>query len=64
MEKEKKELETKVERLEKEMAEQSKSFFYLKHEKEKNGKIISDLTKKVEEGVERSGEREWLVHGD
>ena len=41
------------ERLEKEMAELSQSSFYLKQEKEKNEKIICDLTKKVEEGVEK-----------
>ena len=53
IEEEKKGLETKVKRLEKEMAELSKSSFYLKQEKEKDEKIISDLTKKVEEGVEK-----------
>ena len=35
------------------MTELSKSFFCLKQEKEKNGKTISDLMKKVEEGAEK-----------
>ena len=38
MEEEKKELEMKVERLEKEIAELSESSLYLKLEKEENGK--------------------------
>ena len=50
IEEEKKELQTKVERLEKELGKNS---FYLKQEKEKNEKIISDLTKKVEEDVDK-----------
>ena len=55
MEEERKEVEIKVKRLEKEMVELSKSSFYQKQEKEKNGKIISHLTKRVEEGVEKDG---------
>ena len=53
MEEEKKVLETKVQRLEKEVTELSKSSFCLKQEKENNEKTISDLTKKVEEGAEK-----------
>ena len=56
MEEEKKELEIKVERLEKEMTELSESSSYLKQEKEKNGKVISDLMKKVEEDVEKEND--------
>ena len=53
IEEEKKELETKVQRLEKGVTELSKSYFCLKQEKENNEKTISDLTKKVEEGAEK-----------
>ena len=35
------------------MTELSRSSFYLKQEKEKNEKTISDLTKKVEAGAEK-----------
>ena len=49
MEEEKKELEIKVERLEKEIAELSESSSYLKQEKEENGQVISELVMKVEE---------------
>ena len=55
MEEEKKELEMKVERLEKEVAELSESSFHLKQEKEENGQEISDLMKKVE-GVEKEND--------
>ena len=53
MEEGKKELEMKVERLEKEIVELSESSSYLKQEKEENEKVISELVKKVEEGVEK-----------
>ena len=46
----------KVERLEKEVAELSESSFYLKQEKEENGKVISKLVKKIEEGVEKEND--------
>ena len=53
IEEEKKELETKVQCLEKEVTELSKSSFCLKQEKKKIEKTISDLTNKVEEGAEK-----------
>ena len=43
----------KVERLEMEVADLSESSFYLKQEKEENEKVISELVKKNEEGVEK-----------
>ena len=45
----KKELEMKVERLGKEIAELSESSSHLKQKKEENGKIISELVKKGRE---------------
>ena len=39
----KEDLEMKIERLEKEVAEMSESSFYLKQEKEENRKVISEL---------------------
>ena len=62
MEEEKKELEMKVERWEKEIAELSESSSYLKQEKEENGKVISELVKKVGEGVEK--ENDLLIEID
>ena len=53
IEEEKKELETKVQRLEKKVIELSKSSFCLKQEKEKNETTISNLTKKIEKGAEK-----------
>ena len=53
MEEEKKDLEMKIERLEKEVVEFSESSFYLKQEKEENGKVISELVKKIEKGLEK-----------
>ena len=53
MEEQMKELEMKVEKLEKGVAEQSESSLYLNQEKEENGKLISELVKKIEEGVEK-----------
>ena len=53
MEEEKEDLEMKVERLEKEVAKLSENSFYLKQEKEENGKEISELVKKIEEDVEK-----------
>ena len=46
----------KVERLEKEVAELSESSFYLKQEKEENGKVILELVKKIEESVEKEND--------
>ena len=53
MEEEKKDLEMKIERLEKEVVEFSENSFYLKQEKEENGKVISELVKKIEKGLEK-----------
>ena len=53
MEEENKDLEMEIERLEKEVVELSESSFYLKQEKEENGKVISELVKKIEEDVEK-----------
>ena len=53
VEKEKKALEMKIERLENEVIELSESSFYLKQEKEENGKVISELVSRIEEGVEK-----------
>ena len=67
IEEEKKELETKVlpkvQWLEKEVIELTKSSFCLKQEKEKNEKIISNLTKKVEEGMEKEKDLLMEIEG-
>ena len=63
IEEEKKELETKVERLEKKIAELNESFAYLKQEKEENGQVISKLAKKVEEGVKKENDLLMEIEG-
>ena len=62
-EKEKKALEMKIECLEKEVAELSESSFYLKQEKEENGKEISELVKRIEEGVKKENDLLMEVDG-
>ena len=62
MEEEKKDLLMEMEKLEKEVAELSESSLYLKQEKEENGKVISELVKKIEEGVEK--ENDLLIEID
>ena len=56
IEKENKDFEMEIERLENEVAELSESSFYLKQEKEENEKVISELMKKIEEGVEKEND--------
>ena len=63
IEKEKKVLEMEIERLEKEVDELSESSFYLKQEKEENGKVISELVKKIEEGVEKENDLLMEIDG-
>ena len=56
-------LEMEIERLENEVAELSESSFYLKQEKEENGKVISQLVKRIEEGVEKersAADESWV----
>ena len=63
IEEEKKELETKVERLEKEIDELNESSAYLNEEKEENGQVISKLAKKVEEGVKKENDLLMEIEG-
>ena len=63
IEKEKKDIEMEIERLEKEVDELSESYFHLKHEKEENGKVISKLVKKIEEGVEKENDLLMEIDG-
>ena len=63
IEKEKKYLEMEIERLEMEVAELSESSFNLKQEKEENGKVISELVKKIEEGVEKENDLLMEIDG-
>ena len=46
-------LEMEIERLEKKVAELNESSLYLILKKEGNGKVISQLVKRIEEGVEK-----------
>ena len=52
-----------IERLEKEVTELSESSFYFKQEKEENGKVISELVKKIEEGVEKENDLLMKIDG-
>ena len=56
IEKEKKTLEMEIQRLKKEVAEVSESSFYFKQEKEENGKVISELVKRIEEGGKKEND--------
>ncbi|XP_022959063.1 uncharacterized protein At1g10890-like [Cucurbita moschata] len=63
IEKEKKDLEMELERLEKEVTELSESSFYIKQEKEENGKVIFELVKKIEESVEKENDLLMKIDG-
>ena len=63
IEKEKKILEMEIERLEKEVTKLSKSSFYLKQEKEENEKVISELVKRIEEGIKKENDLLMEVDG-
>ncbi|XP_022998981.1 uncharacterized protein LOC111493510 [Cucurbita maxima] len=52
-----------IERLEKEVTELSESSFSIKQKKEENGKVISELVKKIKEGVEKQNDLLMEVDG-